>query len=62
MMIGLKAHSVATALLFEQKVEAALAVADRVAFIENGAIKHEATPAALATNPEPPHRYVGVRR
>ena len=48
MIGGLKAHGVAV-LLVEQKVEAALEVADRVAFLENGAIKHEATPAALAS-------------
>ena len=61
MIGGLKAHGV-TVLLVEQKVEAALEVADRVAFLENGAIKHEATPAALIADPEPLHRYVGVRR
>ncbi len=57
----LKSQGVAV-LLVEQKVEAALEVADRVAFIENGAIKHLSTPAALAADPEPLHRYVGVRR
>ncbi len=57
----LKSQGVAV-LLVEQKVEAALEVADRVAFIENGAIKHVSTPAALAADPEPLHRYVGVRR
>ncbi len=58
---GLKAEGVAV-LLVEQKVEAALRVADRIAFLENGALRHEATPAALAADPEPLHRYVGVRR
>ncbi len=58
---GLKAHGVAV-LLVEQKVEAALKIADRIVFMENGAIRHETTPAALAANPEPLHRYVGVRR
>jgi len=57
---GLKAHGVAV-LLVEQKVEAALRVADRIAFLENGAIRHQATPAELAADPEPLHRYVGVR-
>ncbi len=49
-------------LLVEQKVEAALRVADRIAFLENGSLRHEATPQELAARPEPLHRYVGVRR
>ena len=49
-------------LLVEQKVDAALQVADRVSFLENGALRHEALPAQLAADPEPLHRYVGVRR
>ena len=51
-----------TMLLVEQKVEAALAVADRIAFIENGRIADHATPESLARDPEPLIRYVGVRR
>ena len=51
-----------TLLLVEQKVEAALAVADRIAFIENGRIREHATPESLARDPEPLIRYVGVRR
>ena len=51
-----------TLLLVEQKVEAALAVADRIAFIENGRIQDHATPESLARDPEPLIRYVGVRR
>ena len=51
-----------TMLLVEQKVEAALAVADRIAFIENGRIAEHATPDSLARDPEPLIRYVGVRR
>ena len=51
-----------TMLLVEQKVEAALAVADRIAFIENGRIAEHATPEALARDPEPLTRYVGLRR
>ena len=50
-----------TMLLVEQKVEAALAVADRIAFIENGRIAEYATPEDLARDPEPLIRYVGVR-
>ena len=51
-----------TMLLVEQKVEAALAVADRIAFIEDGRIREHATPESLARDPEPLVRYVGVRR
>ena len=51
-----------TMLLVEQKVEAALAVADRIAFIENGRIREHATPESLAKDPEPLIRHVGVRR
>ena len=51
-----------TMLLVEQKVDAALAVADRIAFIENGRIRAHATPESLARDPEPLVRYVGVRR
>ncbi len=58
---GLKALGVAV-LLVEQKVEAALQVADRIVFLENGAVRDEATPAELAADPELLHRYVGVRR
>ena len=60
-LAALKANGVAV-LLVEQKVEAALRVADRVVFLENGALCHEATPEALAADPEPLYRYVGVRR
>ena len=49
-------------LLVEQKVEAALAVADRIAFIENGRVREYATAESLARDPEPLIRYVGVRR
>ncbi len=58
---GRKAEGVAV-LLVEQKVEAALKVADRIAFLENGALRHEATPEDLAADPEPLHRFLGVRR
>jgi len=49
-------------LLVEQRVEAALRVADRVALIEGGRIEHETTPAELAARPDILLRYVGVRR
>ena len=44
----------------EQKVEAALAVADRIAFIENGTLRESMTPEALHADPAPLQRYVGV--
>ncbi len=55
----LKAQGVAV-LFVEQKVEAALAVADRVAFVENGTVRETATPEALHADPAPLYRYVGV--
>ena len=48
--------------LVEQKVDAVLRVADRVALIENGRIVREATPAELSAEPEILLRYIGVRR
>ena len=51
-----------TMLLVEQKVEAALRVAERIAFIEQGRIRELATPESLARDPAPLVRYVGVRR
>ena len=49
-------------LIVEQKVEAALRVADRIVFMENGTIRGESTPTSLAADPDPLHRYVGVHR
>jgi branched-chain amino acid transport system ATP-binding protein len=49
-------------LLVEQKVDAVLRVADRVALIENGHIVRHATPAELTAEPEVLLRHVGVRR
>ena len=57
----LRAAGVAV-LMVEQRVEAALEVADRIAFIENGTIREHATAESLARNPESLVRYVGVRR
>ena len=51
-----------TMLLVEQKVEAALRVADHVTFIEQGRIREHTTPESLARDPAPLVRYVGVRR
>lgn len=44
----------------EQKVEAALGVADRIAFLENGRLQEITTPEALQADPAPLYRYVGV--
>ena len=49
-------------LLVEQKVDAVLRVADRVALIENGHIVRLATPAELSAQPDLLLRHVGVRR
>jgi len=49
-------------LLVEQKVDAALQVADRVSFLENGVLRHETLPAQLRADPQLLHRYVGVGR
>ena len=56
---ALKDRGVAVVLV-EQRVEAALAVADRVAFLEHGAVQWTATPDALSADPSPLHRYIGV--
>ena len=58
---GLKARGVGV-LLVEQKVDAVLAVADRVVLIENGRTVREATPAELVAQPDVLLRHVGVRR
>ena len=57
---GLKARGMSV-LLVEQKIEAALKVADRIVFLEHGVIRHEALPKELEADPEPLHRYLGVR-
>ena len=58
---SLKARGMAV-LLVEQKIEAALRVADSITFLEHGVIRHETNPGALADDPEPLSRYLGVRR
>ena len=60
-LASLKARGVGI-LLVEQKVDAALRVADRVALLENGRVARESTPAALAADPGILLRHVGVRR
>lgn len=58
---ALKARQVGV-LLVEQKIDVALKVADRVALMENGSVRHQSTPEELASNPEVLLRYLGVRR
>jgi branched-chain amino acid transport system ATP-binding protein len=55
----LKSRGVAV-LLVEQKVEAALRIADRIAFLEHGGIQATMTPEALHADPAPLQRYIGV--
>jgi branched-chain amino acid transport system ATP-binding protein len=57
----LKDHQVGV-LLVEQKIDAALKVADRVALMENGSIRYQSTTTELTSNPEILFKYVGVRR
>ncbi len=49
-------------LLVEQKIEAALKVADRVALIETGRVRYEATRDELLSHPEVLLKYLGVTR
>jgi branched-chain amino acid transport system ATP-binding protein len=55
----LRTQGVAT-ILVEQRVDAVLPVADRVAFIEMGRIRAEVDVEALRKDPSLLHRYVGV--
>jgi len=57
----LKDHQVGV-LLVEQKIDAALKIADRVALMENGSIRYQSTTTELTSNPEILFKYVGVRR
>jgi branched-chain amino acid transport system ATP-binding protein len=56
---ALKAEGVAT-LLVEQRVDAVLPVADRVAFLETGRLRAILPVADLRADPALLHRYVGV--
>ncbi len=55
----LKAQGVGT-ILVEQRVDAVLPVADRVAFIETGRVRAEVAVGVLRDDPSLLHRYVGV--
>ena len=58
---SLKARGVGI-LLVEQKVEAALRVADAVALMETGRVHYQGSPQDVAAHPELLLRYLGVRR
>jgi branched-chain amino acid transport system ATP-binding protein len=58
-VLELKRQGVAT-LLVEQRVDAVLPVADRVAFLETGRIRAMVDVAELRNDPSLLHRYVGV--
>ncbi len=49
-------------LVAEQRIEAALEVADRVVILAHGEVRHTQTTSALRENPEPLVRFLGVRR
>jgi branched-chain amino acid transport system ATP-binding protein len=58
-ILRLKAQGVAT-ILVEQRVEAALKVADRILFVENGRSCEIVTADTLRADPRLLHHYVGV--
>ena len=58
-VVALKHENVAI-ILVEQRVDAVLAIADRVVFVENGRNALATTPEALRTNPALLQRYIGV--
>jgi branched-chain amino acid transport system ATP-binding protein len=57
----LRSHDVGV-LLVEQKIDAALRVADTVVVMEHGRIRYQATPGELTSSPEILVRYLGVTR
>ena len=58
-VLDLKAHGVTT-LLVEQRVDAVLSVADRVAFVENGRVTGVVPASQLASDRHMIDRYVGI--
>jgi branched-chain amino acid transport system ATP-binding protein len=58
-VLDLKAHGVTT-LLVEQRVDAVLPVADRVAFVENGRVTGVVAASALAADRHMIDRHVGI--
>ena len=60
-VLALKQKNVAVVLV-EQRVKSALKVCDRILLMEGGGIRHEAKASALAADPLPLERYIGVHR
>jgi branched-chain amino acid transport system ATP-binding protein len=60
-VVDLKRQGVAT-ILVEQRVDAVLPAADRVAFLETGRVRAVVDVAELRADPSLLHRYVGVGR
>jgi len=60
MVTTLKARGVGV-LLVEQRIDAALRVADHVVILETGSVRYAGPPAALARDAETLLRYLGVR-
>lgn len=58
-LLRLREEGVAV-LLVEQRAEAVLAMADRIAFLDHGHVAEEVTAAALRADRGPLRRYVGV--
>jgi branched-chain amino acid transport system ATP-binding protein len=58
-VVTLRANGVAIVLV-EQRIDAVLALADRVTFIENGHSRETVTPSELKTDRTLIHKYVGV--
>jgi branched-chain amino acid transport system ATP-binding protein len=58
-LVKLKGTGVAI-ILVEQRVDAVMSIADRVAFVENGTVALVEDAAALKDNEELFHRYIGV--
>ena len=59
-VIGAMRETGVATLLVEQRVDAVLAIADRVAFIENGRNRRTVAAAELRDDPALVHAYVGV--
>ena len=58
-MTRLRSDGVAV-LLVEQRIDAVLPVADRIAFMDHGMVQGEYTVDAVRTDPGLVHKYLGV--
>jgi branched-chain amino acid transport system ATP-binding protein len=47
-------------LLVEQRIDAVLPVADRIAFMDHGTVQHEADVATVKADPTLVQKYLGV--